>query len=83
MPSVVRRMQLADWTDSHGFSFSVEKSYAVLFRRIRRVFMEKSLTFYGRPLSMVRKVGFLGIIFDDRLTCSKSQVAVSCMSKSS
>ena len=38
LPFAVRRMQLAinrvpDWTDSHCFRFSVEKSYAVLFQK--------------------------------------------------
>ena len=67
LPSAVRRMQLAinrvaDWTDSHGFRFSVEKSHAVLFRRGRRVFPEPSLTLYDR------EVRLLGMIFDERLT---------------
>ena len=53
LPSVVRRMRLAidrvtDWTDSHGFRFSVQKSPAVLFRRTRCVFPEPSLALYGR-----------------------------------
>ena len=60
--SAVRRMQLAinkvaDWTDSHGIRFSEEKSYAVHFRRTRRVFPKPSLTLYDRPLSwFVRSV---------------------------
>ena len=72
LTSEVRQIQLAinrvaDWTDSHGFRFSVEKSHAVLFRRTRRVFPEPSLTLYGRPLSVVREVRFLDMIFE-RLT---------------
>ena len=59
---------VADWTDSHGFRFSVEKSYAVLFRRTRRVFPKPSLTLYVHPLSGVREVRFLSMIFDERLT---------------
>ena len=55
LPSTVLRMKLAiirvaKWTDSHGFRFSVEKSYSALFRRTRRVFPEPSPTLYGRLL---------------------------------
>ena len=60
--------RVADWTDSHGFRFSVEKSHAVLFRRTRRVFPEPSFTLYDRPLYVVHEVRFLGMIFDERLT---------------
>ena len=72
MASAFRRIQLsinrvADWTDSHGFRFFVEKSHGFLFRRTRCVFPEPSLTLYGRPLSVVREVRFLGMI-DERLT---------------
>ena len=68
LASVVRRMQLAinrvaDWTVSHGFRFSVEKSHAVLFRRTRSVFREPSLTLYGCPLPVVREVRFLVMKF--------------------
>ena len=71
--SAFRRMQLAinrvaDWTESHGFRFSVVKSHAVLFRRTRRVFLEPFLTFYGRFLSVVHEARFLGMIFDKCLT---------------
>ena len=63
-------MQLAinrvtDWTDFHGFHFSVEKSHAVLFRLTQRVFPKPSLTLYGRPLSVAREVSFLGMIIDE------------------
>ena len=64
LPSAVRRMQLAnnrvdDWTDSHGFRFSVDKSH-VLFRCTRRVFPEPSLTLYGRScLGFMRFVSLL------------------------
>ena len=44
------------------------KSHTVLFRRTRRVFSEPSLPLYGRFLSVVRDVRFLGMIFDERLT---------------
>ena len=75
LPSAVRPMQLAinrvaDWTDSHGFRFVVEKSHAVLFCRNLRVFPEAFLILYGRPLSMVREV--LGIIFNECLTLNSS-----------
>ena len=40
----------------------------MLFRRTRRVFPKPSLTLYGLPLSAVREVRFLGMIFDERLT---------------
>ena len=60
--------RVADWTDSHGFHFFVEKSHSVLFRRTRRVFPEPPLTLYGRLLSVVHEVRFLGMIFDERLT---------------
>ena len=46
------------------------RSHAVLFRRTRLVFPEPSLTLYGRLLSVVREVYFLGMIFDERLTWS-------------
>ena len=55
--------KVADWTDFHGFRFSVEKYHAVLFRRTRRVFPEPSLTLNDRNLSVVREVRFLGLIF--------------------
>ena len=55
--------RVADWADSHGFRFSVEKSHAVLFRRTQRVFPEPSLTLYDCPL----EVCFLGMIFVERL----------------
>ena len=64
--SVINRV--ADWTDSHGFRFSVEKSHTVLCRRTRRVFPEPFLTLYGRPLSVIHEVRFLGMMFDERLT---------------
>ena len=34
----------------------------------QHVFPEPSLTLYGRPISLVREVRFLGMIFDERLT---------------
>ena len=73
LPSAFHRMQLAinrvaDWTHSQGFCFSVEKSHAILFHRTRRVFPELALSLYDRPLSVVREVRFLGMIFDERLT---------------
>ena len=42
VPTDRRMMQLAinrvaDWTDTHGFRFSMEKSHAVIFRRTQRV----------------------------------------------
>ena len=72
LSSAVRGMQLAinrvaDWAESHGFRFSVEKYHAVFFRRTRRV-PKPSLTLYGCLLSGVREVHFLGIIIDYRLT---------------
>ena len=62
LPSAVHRMQLAinrvaDWTDSHDFRFSVEKSH-VLFRRTRHVFPEPFHTLYGSLLSVSREVFF-------------------------
>ena len=65
-------MQLAinwvtGWTDSHGFCFYVEKPHAVLFLRTRCVFPEPSPTIYGRPLSVVREIRFLGMIFNENL----------------
>ena len=66
MQLVINRV--ADWTDCHGFCYSVEKSHAILFRRTRRVFPESCHTLYGRSLSVVREVRFLGMIFDERLT---------------
>ena len=60
--------RVADWTDSHDFRFSVEKSHAVLFRRTRRLFSEPSLNLYSRPLSVVSEIRFLGMTFDERLT---------------
>ena len=60
--------RVADWADSHGFRFSVENSHAVLFLRIRRVFPVPPLNLYGRPLSVVLEVRFLGMIFNGRLT---------------
>ena len=59
--------RVADWTESHGFRFSVEKSHALLFGRTRYVFPEPSLTLYRSPLAVVREVRFLGMIFDKRL----------------
>ena len=38
------------------------------FSVIPNVFPERSLTLYGRPLSVVHEVCFLGVIFDERLT---------------
>ena len=69
LPSAVRQIQLAinrvaDWTESHSFPFSVEKSYAVLFHPTLRVFPEPSPTPYGHLLSVVCEVRFLGRIFD-------------------
>ena len=46
----------------------MEKSHAVLFRRTRHVFPEPSLILYGRPLSVVNEVRFLGMIIDKHLT---------------
>ena len=59
MLSVVRRMQLAinraaDFTDSHGFRFSVEKFHVVLFPMV--------IWSYGLEDRL------LGMIFDERLT---------------
>ena len=60
--------RVTNWTYSDDFHFSVEKSHVVPFRRTQRVFPEPPLTLYGRPLSAVREVRFLGMIFDERLT---------------
>ena len=46
----------------------MEKSHVVLFCHTRRVFPEPSLTLYGRLLSVVREVRFLGMI-DEGLNC--------------
>ena len=83
LPSAIRRMQLAinrvaDWTDFHRFRFSVEKSHVVL----SLVFPEPFFTLYGRPLSVVREVRILGMIFDERLTWAP-HLGSSYMSKSS
>ena len=86
-PSAVRRMHLAtnrvvDWTDSHGFLFSVEKSHAVLFRRTRRDFPEPSLILYCRHPSVVREVRFLGMTFYECLTWAPhlSSMHLTCQS---
>ena len=60
--------RVADWADSHGFLFSVEKSQTIVFRRTRWSLPVPSLLFYGRPLRVVHEARFLGLFFDERLS---------------
>ena len=75
--------RIADWTDSHGFRFSLEESNAVLLRCTQHVFPEPPLTLYSRPLSVVREVRFRYDLRRATDLGSSSKVAASCMSKSS
>ena len=54
MLSAIRRIKMAinrvaEWTDSHGFSFSMEKYHVVLFVRTQLVFLipSKVVLYFG------------------------------------
>ena len=57
---------IEDWCNKWGFKVSVAKTKAVLFHRGKT--KKYKLNFRGIPLEQEKKVKFLGLIFDKRLT---------------
>ena len=72
LDAIIRNVQrsfnaLSDWCDSNGFKISMEKTVAVLFTH-RRESIDSSLKLNGAYVKTDRKVKFLGLIFDSKLT---------------
>ena len=73
LPNAERRMQIAinniyKWTRDRGFRFSLGKSEAMHFTKVRGTFPPPSLSLNNLPLKVVRERRFLGMIFDDKLS---------------
>ena len=69
---IIRNVQrslnaLSDWCDSNGFKTSMDKTVAVLFTH-RRESIDSSLKLNGAYVKTDRKVKFLVLIFDSKLT---------------
>ena len=59
------------WCDTWGFKLSPTKSCGVVFSNKRKFVVKKPLLLAGVPLPMEKKVKFLGLIFDCKLSWSE------------
>ncbi|XP_018020252.1 uncharacterized protein LOC108676647 [Hyalella azteca] len=72
LPTLTRKIQIAinrvnQWTTTHGFSFSNEKTTAIHFKRARSIEQPPQLSLQGRPIIISQTAKFLGMTFDCRL----------------
>ena len=98
LPSAIRRIQLAikksyNWTTSHGFTFSHQKTVTMHFTRKRGVFPPLDLKLHTDDIPQVQETKFLGIILDPKLSwlphlkylrtsCFKTLDILKCISSS-
>jgi hypothetical protein len=84
MNSIERKLQLClnkiqNWADTNGFKFSRTKTSCVHFCNKRKLHDDPKLELDGSPIKVLKKVKFLGVIFDNKLKfhilqCSKKNV---------
>ena len=55
---------LEKWSETWGMKLSKEKTMSLLFRNKPTGHIPLNLTLYNSPLTQVKKVKFLGVIFD-------------------
>ena len=72
LPAIERRLQRAinvieNWTATHGFKFSVNKTTMVHFNRKRGPQAEPCVTLYGNRINCRASAKYLGAVFDQRL----------------
>ena len=70
MPAIERRLQNAinktqEWTMKHGFTFSTDKTVAMVFHNKRGLQQEPSLKIGN--INMLPEKKFLGLIYDQKL----------------
>ena len=70
---IQRRLQqyintIEKWTEDNGFSFSLDKTKAVLFSQQAGIQLRPDLLLYGQKIKYEESVKFLGLIFDSKLT---------------
>ena len=73
LPNLIKAIQidlhnLEKWSETWGIKLSKEKTLSILFRNKKTGHIPLNLTLYNSPLTQVKKVKFLGVIFDQALT---------------
>ncbi len=73
LPMAERQLQqslnkLQTWADRNGFTFSKTKTVCVHFCQHCGLFPEPTLTYKNCQIPVVKKVKFLGVIFDSKLS---------------
>ena len=68
-----RRLQICidkvvKWAELNGFRFSISKTVAMHFCRIRGIHPDPDLFMHGQRIPCVAETRFLGLIFDSKLT---------------
>lgn len=60
--------EIQQWTDTTGFNFSPTKTKMIHFCKQRKTHPHPKLTIENQTIPRVRKIKFLGLIFDEKLT---------------
>ena len=76
IPALERRLQVAinrvaQWSEYHGFKFSMTKTVAVHFNRKRGMQQEPSLLLQNQPIQFKEHKQFLGLTLDKKLKFDK------------
>jgi len=64
MPTIYK---LEQWADLNGFNFSQDKTKVIHFCHKRKLQLDPELYLNKYPISVVKEIKFLGIVFDSKL----------------